>query len=61
MQQLQHWRFDLDIIAPEQRLAEAAYHRGPGPDDVPRLRTDDQIDIALAYPGLLAERSVRDR
>src|SRR4029077_5479430 len=61
VQQLQHRRFHFEIIAPEERLAQAPYRSRPGPDDLPGLRADDQVDITLPDPGLLAQRPVRHR
>nr|VTO98926.1 hypothetical protein BIN_B_01675 [Mycobacterium kansasii] len=59
-QRLQHGRLHLDEPPAFQRIPYRSDDRNPLPGYPPRLRTDDQVDIALPYPRLLAHLLVRD-
>ena len=51
--------FDLQERSGLERLAHAADHRRPDPGHVSCLGPDDQVEVALAYPGLrIGEPSV---
>ena len=57
--QLQHRRLDFDESAGVQRFAQGPHDGGPRAYRFAGLRTDDEVDVPLAYPRLLAHRLVR--
>ena len=60
-QGLQHRCLHLQETPALQRRAHCPHHRNALPGDRAGLRAHDQVDVALADPGLLAHLLVRDR
>ena len=61
VQHLKHRRFHLEIVAIVQCRAQRAIDHAPHLYGPTRLRSDDQIDIALPNPALFGEWFVGDR
>ena len=58
-QRLEHRRLDLEVAAAGEALTDGRHHRHAGPRGLLRLRADDEVHVALAHAGLLAQRPMR--